>query len=422
MVMRINNVLLFLIFNNLLISYTSAQDNTKNDFNSALKIGDSFEPIYSAKIMRGNIDKVDWRMLSDKIIIFDFFDTYCSTCIASMPHLQAIQNKYSDKVQIINVTWQDKKSLETFFNKNQFLKKNNVNLPIIYSDTYLKELFPFRAAPHVVMIYKGKVQAVTFNRLLTEENILLLYDQGSIELPLKNDFGEKLKLLSDSVIQDRSVIKAMVSVTNYQNGNPAQSLKILRDSVNQKMKSTIINRSVYSALVNTWAQIEPRSYFITERRINWKVRDSTVYKDFDNKGEAWTSKFGICYERIDFVFRNHISQAKVVLNDLHTLLGVVSYWGKKIEKCWIIKKCQPIEVSGSKSMGALRIDGSKSLALFIEMSGEFPLVSDEAHVSEKLLIGKFVNRKELNEQLIKYGLEVVEGVREFEVLVIEEGV
>lgn len=167
-----------------------AQTGKNVDLSKVLKTGDIFVTPSAVQQMRGSGKPVDLTKLGDKIIIFDFFDTYCGTCIETMPKLQKLQEKLKNKVQIITVSWQDKVTLEKFFKHNEFLKENNVNLPVIYSDVYLKELFPHLTVPHVVFLYKGKVQAIAGNKVVTEEHILELYDKGTIDLPLKDDFGK----------------------------------------------------------------------------------------------------------------------------------------------------------------------------------------------------------------------------------------
>ena len=146
----------------------------KVDLSLALKVGDTFVPPSAVQQMRGTGKLIDLNKLKQKVVILDFFDTYCGTCIQSMPKLQKLQEKLKDKVQIITVGWQDQATLNKFYDSNAFLKEHQVNLPVIYSDVYLKERFPHQSVPHVVFLYHGKMQAITAGDVITEENILLL--------------------------------------------------------------------------------------------------------------------------------------------------------------------------------------------------------------------------------------------------------
>ncbi|MGJ1325407.1 hypothetical protein ACR780_22320, partial [Sphingobacterium faecium] len=170
-----------------------------------------------------------------------------------MPKLQKLQDKLKDKVQIITVGWQDQATLNKFYDSNAFLKEHQVNLPVIYSDVYLKERFPHQSVPHVIFLYQGKVQAITAGDVITEENILSLYQNGSIDLPLKDDFGKgNLMGIDKNSIQ----LKGSVSLSGYQNGVPFESFRRGQDSITNLQKTSFYNVSVYSAVMSTWAKIE----------------------------------------------------------------------------------------------------------------------------------------------------------------------
>ncbi len=55
---------------------------------------------------------------SDKVYVIEFWATWCGPCIASMPHLSEIQEKYADKgVQIISVSDEKLNQVESFLEK-----------------------------------------------------------------------------------------------------------------------------------------------------------------------------------------------------------------------------------------------------------------------------------------------------------------
>lgn len=393
-----------------------AQSNKLFDGSKSLKVGDAFEISNPIVFMRGPFKEVAWEQLKEKVVILDFFSTSCITCIEDMPKLQALQNKYADILQIFNVTAQDKQTLQKFFEKNAYLKDHMVNLPVIYSDSSLHKLFPHWAEPHVVFLYKGIVKAITFNRLITEENILSLYQNGSIDLPLKDDY-KKGTLTSVTALSN---LKTRILLSGYQNGVREVGLKMENDSISNLYKSSFYNRSILSTLRSLWNTIERRNYVPRMERVVWKVRDSTEYYSFTEAKDSWNVRHAICYERLDAVQRNHSEQAKIVLNDIHSLLGINSYFTKKKLQCLILQKCPTIPNVRKEIMGEMQFEGTEVLASFIDLSGKYPLVCDDVRRRENLVIGNFRNLDELNDQLRSYGIEAVYGEREFEVLVIEE--
>ena len=49
-----------------------------------------------------------------KVYVVEFWATWCPPCIASMPHLSQLQNKYADSVQIISISDEPLEEVEGF--------------------------------------------------------------------------------------------------------------------------------------------------------------------------------------------------------------------------------------------------------------------------------------------------------------------
>ncbi|MBB2951140.1 TlpA disulfide reductase family protein [Sphingobacterium sp. JUb56] len=399
------------------VIYANGQTDRKTDLSKALKIGDTFVPPNAIQQMRGVGTGIDLNKLAGKVVILDFFDTYCGTCIQSMPKLQKLQNKLKDKVQIITVGWQDQATLNKFYASNQFLKENKVNLPVIYADSYLKERFPHQGVPHVVFLYKGKVQAITGSDFITEENILTLFENGTIDLPLKDDFG-KGDLMGES--KNGKQLTGMVSLSGYQNGVPFESFRRQKDSLSELQKTSFYNVSIYSAVLSTWAKIEKADYIPRPERLLLKVKNPNRYLDTSSMGNVWYTQHAISYERLDSITRTDSAQARIVLQDIHSFLGIRTY--KKMHKmnCLILKPC-PIEpYKGEAPLNAMAYDGSSVLAVMTDLGRQFPPVLDKVNTDTKITLGAYNNLQELNEQLAHYGIKAEIGIGEQEVLVIEE--
>lgn len=58
------------------------------------------------------------ELASDKVYVIEFWATWCGPCIASMPHLSEIQDKYADKgVQIVSISDESLETVEAFLEK-----------------------------------------------------------------------------------------------------------------------------------------------------------------------------------------------------------------------------------------------------------------------------------------------------------------
>lgn len=416
------NYIKFILFNLctlLFINHGYGQQGQSIDFSKALKVGDAFIAPKQVKLMRGIDKTIDWKSLENKVVLLDFFSTSCGTCIQIMPHLQELEQKHPDKFKVLVVTAHDKATLVKFFATNAYLKEHQVNLPIIYADQYFHELFPHQTEPHEVLLYQGKVQAITGSSSINETNILQLYAGKTITLPLKDDYG-KGSLLNqfDDV---KTAIKAGVIFSGYQDGVPYQSWSFVTDSLTGLYKSSVYNTTLYSALLSltTRAKIKDSSYIPRMERVVWKVKDSTKYYDFKNEKDEWMLKNGISYERYDTTLRPDSVQARLVLADFLSFYGIKAYEGNKRMKCLVLEKGPIVPYTGSV-IDPMSYDGTASFSIFTDFSEKLPPIIDRVGKEIKMDIGKYETLEELNTQLAKYGIVGVIKEEEISVLVIEE--
>ncbi len=72
-----------------------------------------------------------------KVVLLDFWATYCKPCIKKLPHLEELQNRYGeDKLVVIAVTLDP--DVETALG---WAKANNMNLPIAKFTDEMKQVF-----------------------------------------------------------------------------------------------------------------------------------------------------------------------------------------------------------------------------------------------------------------------------------------
>ncbi|RUM65830.1 MAG: TlpA family protein disulfide reductase [Sulfurospirillum sp.] len=90
-----------------------------------------------------------------KIVILDFFATWCPPCRAEIPHLNDIQNAYKGKVQIIGILMEENKDdLEI----QQFEENMGINYPVANSPANFAladALGGIRSLPTMVMYDKN---------------------------------------------------------------------------------------------------------------------------------------------------------------------------------------------------------------------------------------------------------------------------
>ena len=84
--------------------------------------------------------------LRDKVVIVNFWATWCPPCVAEMPELQSLYQKYGDRVAFVMVTNEKQEVVEAFMEKNQYL------MPVFYLATNPPEIFAFRGYPTTFII------------------------------------------------------------------------------------------------------------------------------------------------------------------------------------------------------------------------------------------------------------------------------
>ena len=81
------------------------------------------------------ISLADWR---GKVIIVNFWATWCPPCRTEIPDLVALQKKYGDRLQIVGVS-QDEDSVDGV---RQFVTAHQMNYPIVMMTPELDKVFP----------------------------------------------------------------------------------------------------------------------------------------------------------------------------------------------------------------------------------------------------------------------------------------
>ena len=173
-----------------LFSRADAQDSPKIQ---ALKIGDQIPDIMVNNLINyhtsagkpGSSAKLtDFR---NKVLILDFWATWCAPCVAMIPRTDSLQKEFAGKVQILPVTYQKSKEVTAFLTKYHAQRQLANHFMTATDDTQLGSLFPHVYLPHYVWIDgQGTVRGITGHEAVTRANIEKFL-QTQISLPEKKD-------------------------------------------------------------------------------------------------------------------------------------------------------------------------------------------------------------------------------------------
>lgn len=127
-----------------------------------------------------------------KLVILDFWNTSCGSCIASWPHLLDIQKEFEGKIQIILVNpVQNEETVRKAFERRKKVANVDMTLPAVCYDADIVNLFPVSGVPHVVWLDGDRVvKSVTYSSSINSNNINALLRGEEVNMPQKINNSE----------------------------------------------------------------------------------------------------------------------------------------------------------------------------------------------------------------------------------------
>ena len=118
-----------------------------------LEVGD-IAPDFTVALTNG--DLFDLSDHDDKVVLINFWATWCSPCVGEMPELEELANEGLDKFELVCINCgEDQKTVDKFVSKNDF------DFNIAYDTDYTVEYYyPTDYIPYTVVIKNGIVRDI----------------------------------------------------------------------------------------------------------------------------------------------------------------------------------------------------------------------------------------------------------------------
>ncbi len=376
-----------------------------------LKVGDSIpESLWDLPIDIVNApsqsDSFKLSQFRDKkLLIIDFWATWCSPCIKSIHKLDSLQPIFKDELGVFATSYEERGRV------NAFLKKQGIKLFSGTKTEYLKQYFPHKMIPHQVWIKNGKIIAITEGSNATGENIQRALKDDSFKLATKND---RLDFSTSRYLAD------FIDTANV------NSFAVSTFSSGQKGLGSIMSQVIsQNKIFVNYTNADPISMFM--RTLQHPNNKTIVI----NKKLLETDRLpGIeamfCYQLISKDTTRSF-WIRRVLNDLSLQFDV------KIERKLVVKDCIIIgKLKGSNVKESITNSGHpqdfqdfvKLLNFSVRWKVDQPLFINESGFTGKVSMPYYkdlqFNLDKLNLALRPYGLIASKKKRKIEVLVLAD--
>jgi thiol-disulfide isomerase/thioredoxin len=132
-------------------------------------VGAKPPPLQLEKVLQAPAGaRASWDALKGKVVILEFWATWCGPCIAAIPHLNELADEFKGKpVQFIAITDEEENVVAPF------LKKKSIHAWVgLDTDKSMHKDYAISGIPHTVVIdRKGKVAAITYPTALTKQHL-----------------------------------------------------------------------------------------------------------------------------------------------------------------------------------------------------------------------------------------------------------
>ncbi|KIA92286.1 hypothetical protein OC25_17800 [Pedobacter kyungheensis] len=116
----------------------------------------------------------------NKLIIIDFWASWCGSCLKKFPLLEEMQEKFPDdlKVLLVNSVGTGDTVASLIVKARPDGALAGLGLPFVVEDKLFLKAFPHRAIPHYVWIIGGEVAGITSSDFLTAENVVMMVERN----------------------------------------------------------------------------------------------------------------------------------------------------------------------------------------------------------------------------------------------------
>jgi thiol-disulfide isomerase/thioredoxin len=320
----------------------------------SLQIGDTIPdalwnlPLQMVKAGQEGSTTVTLNDYKSKLIILDFWATYCSPCVAAFPKMDSLRKRFAEDLAIIPISLQDQVTIGAFLLNMQ--KKTRLNGFSLVNEKPLLRFFPHQEIPHYVWIGPdGTVKAITDGAEVNSGNINAILAGKQVVLRSKEDIYRKFDFDDYLLSGKNEVSKASVlthsALTTYVDGFPARfGLRDFGDDGTKRLYA--LNISIAKLFRIAYSELDVT--LMHDNRFKLAVRDSNAVMT-SLRGDPfrrWVRKHTHCYELISRSSKELMFER--MRYDLQANLPYIASIEPEEMDCLVLKRTEQKKIGAAK--------------------------------------------------------------------------
>lgn len=401
--------------------------------NKSLKVGESLpENFWTTPLQVVNHPQKTLNLShhKNKLILLDFWATWCSACLKKFPQMEELKKKFGDKINIIAVTDQNRTTIEKFFTSTNGQRYKDV--VSVVDDKMLSQMFPHSAVPFIVWIKDGKIINTTDGGQVNEQTIteVLKNETSSLQTVIQIDRKRPLMLSENFELEKLS------SIVGYSLFAKGRIRAIPFGSGFHRDGEIVYGRQFTNfSLMNIYRGISYELFrqsgdkFSDKRLINLTKNPEAI--DFNTTtGGNFEKLYSIEYIVPKEEANNLYTRMLKYINENSNYVASIE---KKPVKCLVLRKTSGIDKIASKG-GEPIGNVLKSPYMLRNVSLDFllsslatndittlPVIDETGYLGKvDLKFSSFQDLKSIQKELSAYDLELVEIAKELPMLVVKD--
>lgn len=364
-----------------------------------------------------------------KLIILDFWATWCGSCIAAMPRIHELEKKFAEDMVIVPISHESAEKVSNFIQTNHVAK--SLDLFSIVNGKVLQTMFPHKYIPHFVWISKtGEVAAITTSERITEKNIERLLEENNKDIPMVKDINPSKPLLLSPEMDLDDLTQYSVLTKGNVDGLPTGNRFRRQDGI---VRGRAITNSSIISIYKVVAHhlFEKNGESLNSKRFIVDISDTSKlsynYVDYDS--DRISNR--INYEMVVPV---HLADSlyNYMLEDLNKYTSFIGRIEKRRIKCLFLKRTRGFRRTKSvvgkmentlfhKKPSVLKGYALAMLTKELNELSSIPyLVIDETGYKEPvdLEFSGMTDLEAIKKELYSQGLDLVEGYTKIDMFVL----